>query len=371
MQTKLVHTVRDVERDVWNKILKGPLHSYEWFCYIEEQYKHDYIPYYFLFYEQDLLSFILPMFVPIIEFNTYNRIYWGRFQKFVKFLPGLQKKPLICFSPNPNTSTAGLFKFNKICKETLHEIIASIDEFSKSNSITEIVFMFILEENMQEIKILENHGYSKVYLASSGVLENSFHSFDDYLLSLTKKRRKVVRNEINKFSKCGANLEVIERPVDELETLHKLADNIQEKHNAGFHPYSAEKMKSVFENMKPYLTCIAAKAGDEIIGSLSILEKDGFMTTYGLGLDYEKARDNGMYFYMAYYNTIMEMIKRGINSIDFDIYAYKAKERRGCRLVPQYVVIKPLKHKLFFTIWQHVLNRQYKKKFLDSYNSNR
>ena len=246
-------------------------------------------------------------------------------------------------------------------------MIRAIEGIAKENAITEIVFMFMLEDNKREITIFEEDKYQKIFLSSPGILNNSFHSFNEYIESLKPNSRSIVRREIKNFVKSGNVLEIVNDPVNQLASLYKLANNIQEKHEMQSPAYTLEKMKLVFENMKEYLSCFIVRTKNDIIGTVSLLEKDGVLITYALGLDYEETKKSSTYFYLFYYNSIMEMINRRIGSIDFDMNAYIAKERRGCRLVPQYILIKPLKRKLFFMFWKHLLNHQYRKKFHENY----
>ena len=371
MHTKITYSIKDIDRDIWNEVLKGPFFSYEWFLYIEEQYKDDYSPYYFLFYHNSRLTFILPMLAPNTMQNIYNMIYWGRLLRFLKWIPWIHKKPLMCYSICPSTSSAGFFNNNKIPDISLNEILLEINKFAVIEGFTDIVFMWVLESSIAEIKLFESNGYKKIFINSTGILYNRFNSFEDYLKSLKPNARSVVRREIKKFTQSGCEIEVLDNPFEKLNKLYTLANEIQEHHNLSDWEFSFDKMKAVFINMNKYLKSIIAKYDDEIIGTVTYLEKDGIRATYGLGFDYDKSRKNRTYFYIFYYNSIMDMIRNNISKIDFDTTSYTAKERRGCEIIPQYLLVKPLKNKLFFNAWLPLLNYQYRKKFNHQHNENK
>ena len=101
MISKVVHTVKDVDKEKWNSILKGPNYSHEWFEYIEKVYIDTYVPYYILFLDNTNIIAILPSFVPktCSKENIYAAIYWGRLLKYINSLPIFKQKPLIFFSP--------------------------------------------------------------------------------------------------------------------------------------------------------------------------------------------------------------------------------------------------------------------------------
>lgn len=367
MKTKIVNSIKDVDKEIWNSILKGPFYSHEWFSYVEEQCQDEYLPHYILVYNKSNICSIMPTFIPKTHSHAYNIRYYGRFRKFNKVFPLLHRKCLLCFSPD--TFSGGFFNSNQLVKEVLHEILLILDNIAKQNSLSDIVFMYVLKENQEEIEALESYGYQKIYLNSPGILTNTFKTFDDYISSLKPNARSTARREIKKFMKSESALEVTYTPSNEIEILHKLANNIQEKHNVEEHPYSKEKMKTVFDYMKEYLTCYVVKYNKKIIGTVSLIEKDGILVTFGLGLDYGNSIKTGTYFYLFYYKTIIEMIERKIDSVNFDALSYTAKERRGCNLVPQYMLIKRTKGRIFFKLWKNILNYQYKKKFHTAYYS--
>jgi predicted N-acyltransferase len=368
MVTRIINCVKDVNVEVWNAVLRGPFYSHEWFSYVEEQCQDEYLPFYILAYKDNEICSILPTFVPKTINNAYDIRYWGRLRKINHIFPLLHKRSLLCFSPDTLCS-AGFFSSNRLEKTVLHEILLILDDIAKEKSLSDIVFMYVLEENVEEMESLTSYGYQKVYLNSPGILKSTFQTFDEYIRSLSPNGRSTVRREMKKFKKSASILEVICTPRNEIEILHRLTNNIQEKHNVGENPYSEKKLAAVFEYMKKYLTCYVVRYDEKIIGTVSLVEKDGILATFALGLDYENILESGTYFYLFYYNTIMEMTKRKVDSVNFDALAYGAKERRGCNLVPQYMLIKRRKGKLAFGIWKHILNYQYMKKFRSYYLS--
>jgi hypothetical protein len=87
-------------------------------------------------------------------------------------------------------------------------------------------------------------------------------------------------------------------------------------------------------------------------------------------LDFAKTRTSRTYFNLLYYHSIREMIARRAPHINFNQMAYKVKESRGCRLVPQYMFVKVLHGRRWMRLWLRLLDLRYRQKFAREYNRN-
>jgi hypothetical protein len=119
--------------------------------------------------------------------------------------------------------------------------------------------------------------------------------------------------------------------------------------------------------MRPYLKHYVVSTGEGPIACLSLFEKDRLINTYALGLDFAKTRKSRTYFNLLYYHSIREMIVRRVPYINFNQTAYKVKESRGCRLVPQYMYVKALRGRRWMRLWLRLLDLQYRRKFAQEY----
>ncbi|MFC1876995.1 GNAT family N-acetyltransferase [Thermodesulfobacteriota bacterium] len=365
MVTKTINTIKEIDRTLWNNTLRGAYFSYEWFEYIEEIFAAEYRPFYLLCFDGSHLKAILPAFAPNSYDNIYTRLLLGRAKPILDKLKLFRGTPLLCIAPE--AGGRGYFTDQRVDHNVIGELLQAGDKIVEQEKFTGMVFPFVLDEQHREITLLESMGYQKIFLNKAGVFYNRFTNFEEYRSTIPKKMRNLIKREISRFNEAGCTLEVLERPADQVRLLYRLAYNIQKKHQTTNIRSEEKQMQTVYAKLARYLTCYVVKKDDQTIGAISLLEKDEVIATYGFGLEYEQTIKNRTYFYLLYYHTIMEMIKRDITSINFNAMAYKIKERRGCKLIPQYMLIKPRKGKRLMCVWKHCLNYQYQKKFKQNY----
>jgi predicted N-acyltransferase len=204
-----------------------------------------------------------------------------------------------------------------------------------------------------------------------GILEGKFKTFNDYLLSLPPVKRKAVKQDMRKFKKSGFVLEAVNDPLPIAEKIHELTMNVFHRHNFMPTDFNKRSLASSFRFMQEYMQTFVIRKSGKIISTHTIVEKNGIIESHALGLDYKELGDSRSYFYVFFYNTIMEMIKRKANYINFFQMAYKTKERRGCRLIKQYMLVKSLKANSFLDRWLAFAHRRYAHKFESDYRTGR
>jgi predicted N-acyltransferase len=366
MVIKVFRTIKQIDKNAWNYVTKGPFLSYEWFEFLEETLTDEFIPYYIAYYRKEMLVGALPAFCPTTNENVYEKLILGRFKKFTDKFNLPTRKALLCFSPY--SSGKYILTDAKLDFRVLIELINTLEKLALENRMSEIVFLFLKENESEIINYLEGNGYIKVFLNSVGILKNRFTSFEDYLRTLPKSRRKQARRDIRKFNKSGNTIELVKDPLTEIKKIYILKENIIKKYPSSPDKMDLHTLETSFKKMQKYMTTFLVKSEDEIIGSLTLLEKDHIINTYALGLDYLKTNESRAYFYLLYYNTIMKMIERNVPYINFNQAAYKVKEVRGCELTKQYMLIKILKGNFWKKRWLHLVDYQYRHKFLKEYN---
>lgn len=365
-QCRIVESIKSVDRKEWNNATRGPYSSYEWFEYIEELSGDELIPHYILCYDDDQLVGVLPTFCPETSENSYENYLFGRLNKWFLRLKFVNRMPLICFLPY--AGGAYVFSDNNYTEDVLRQLIWTFEKTARENGMSEVVFLFIKETEGALIEHLEKRGYEKVYLNSVGIIENRFQRFEDYLMSLSRRRRESVRRDISKFRNSQYTIEVTREENPDIQTICRLRDNISRKYPSVNSNLTPQAVALCFEKMTPYRTHYFVKSDDECIGALTIFEKDNLVNTYGFGLDFDKARVSRTYFSLLYYSTIREMVERKAAYINFNQMAYKVKEARGCELVRQYMYIKVLKGRAWMKPWLRILDWRYQEKFRNEYD---
>jgi len=199
---------------------------------------------------------------------------------------------------------------------------------------------FLYVENLNSITPLLSTSCSVFLRTDTSVwITVPWNGFEDYLRSLSRKRRDSVRREMKNFQQSG--LAIVVRNLSMLPTdrLAALMLNVQTKyhHNVerGIKPFveQIERLKRI-----PLTNIVyAAYSRSEIVGfSLFYLYRN---TLYAriVGFDYTLLeRDNFGYFNIAFYRPIHDATRYGINKIDYGMGAIEAKLGRGGDLLPTY-----------------------------------
>jgi predicted N-acyltransferase len=366
METKIINTIHDVAKDSWNDFTRGPLMSYEWFAYVEKIKAACLEPFYIICYEGDRIKGVLPTFCPMTWDNVFNDFIFGRFQRFFNPLNILGGKILLCYSP---LSSGDIFWGRHIDMSTGELLIERLEELAIHKKISIIAFLHVQETSKSEIKWLESKCYKKVFMNSVGIIEGKYSGFDEYLLSLSPVKRKAVKQDIRKFNQSGLVLTSEDYSLQLVNKIHSLLMNVNRKHN--YQPRHTNKhlLALSFDYMQNYLNTFVVRKRGKIIATHTIIEKDGIIESFALGLDYAELGDSRSYFYVFFYNTIYEMVKKKAHYINFYRMAYKTKERRGCRTTKQYMLVRSMTNSIFIKKWFSLVNRRYQKKFEKIYTA--
>ena len=368
MNTTIIDTIHAVDKESWNNLPGGPFFSYEWFAYIEAIEGPRLRPFYLLCYDNNLLKGALPVFCPTLRDNIFNKILFGRYKILMNISDLLVGKVMLCFSPKAGED---IFRGYHLDSAVFDSLRRGIEVLAQRLELSTIAFMGVHETSLAEIKWLEGCGYKKVLLNCVGILEGEFQEFNDYLLSLSPVKRKAVKQDIRKFKKSGFVLEAVDDPLAITEKIHELTMNVCHQHNFTPTDFNKHSLASSFEFMQDYMQTFVIRKSGKVISTHTILEKNGIIDSHALGLDYKELGDSRSYFYLFFYNTIKEMIKRNARYINFFQMAYKTKERRGCRLIKQYMLVKSLKGNRILDKWIGFAHRRYEHKFRSDYQTGR
>jgi predicted N-acyltransferase len=292
----------------------------------------------------------------------------GRYKEQLLRLPAFRRRHLVCYAPLAGGNY--LISDNAIQGEILKDIVVAMEDAALQGAYSEVVFLFIKAMDAEWIELFDCRGYQRVYLNSVGVINNSFEDFEGYLQSLSPPQRKAVKGDLRAFRKSGFTIDEWGGSFREIDTMMGLVGNIDRRYPSIRWNFTKSFLSACFDHMHPYLKSYVVPTGDGPIGCLSLLEKDRLINTDALGLDFAKIRTSRTYFNLLYYHSIREMIARRAPYINFNQTAYKVKESRGCRLVPQYMYVKALKGRWWMRLWLQLLDLRYRRKFAREYGRN-
>jgi predicted N-acyltransferase len=367
-QIDIIDTIHKIGAHEWNDATRGPFFSHEWFRFVETIAEFDLQPHYLTCRQEGRLIAALPAFAPQNQHNTYASYLLGRYKEKLLRLPSFRCRPLVCYAPLAGGKY--LMSDNPIGGGSLKDIVFALEDAAFRGGYSEIVFLYIKAMDTEWTKLLDCLAYQRVYLNSVGVIENHFGDFESYLKGLSRRQRKAVKSDLQAFRKSGYSIDERGVSTRELEAMMRLVGNIDRRYPSTRWNYTKSFLSACFDHMQTYLKNYVVSTGDGPIGCLSLFEKDRLINTYALGLDFAKIHASRTYFNLLYYHSIREMIARQAPYINFNQMAYKVKESRGCRLVPQYMYVKVLRGRWWMSLWLRLLNFQYRRKFTTEYGRN-
>jgi predicted N-acyltransferase len=360
-RTRIIDSVARIDRESWNRATRGPFFSYEWFEYVEAVCTDRFAPQYIVCHHNDRLVGVLPAFQVKTHDNAYENYLFGRLKKIAQLLLVFRRTPLLCISP---FSGGGyFFSDNDYSATVLDRLLAEVEATARRQGRSDVVLMYVKQTESELIEALNKLGYTGVYLNSTGILNNYFRGFDDYLSSLSKSCRKSVKCDMNKFRKSPYTITASSDETPNADLIYELIGYFERRHPPERSFYTADKIKTCLKKMAPYSTVYSVGSADEQIAVVTLFEKDGIINTYAFGIDFDRAQKNRAYFNLLYYNTIQEMIVRKARCMNFNPMAYKVKESRGCALTKQYMYVRVLKGRFWLMPWLTLLDRQYRHKF--------
>lgn len=361
----MVRSVHDIDSAKWNQVTRGPFFSHEWFQFVEQTERKQYQFYYLVAYESDKLIGALPVLIPMSSGNIYQNYLYGKLRPMIDKTPVKTRKLLLCYSPA--SSGSNFWSDQPFLSNGMSAYIDSLDELAQQEGVSEIVFMFLRGHEIDILERLTARGYNKIFLSAAAVLENRFNSFDGYLHSLTRNGSNGVKGDLRRFKKAGCVLEVCRHPIYKIKIIDRLMKNVQKKYPRTLTRLEPDSLKVCFEKMRPYATTYLVRRNRTDIGTVTLFNKDALLSTYASGLDYDHAKETGVYFYLFYYLPIQEMIRKNIAYLNFNHMAYRTKETRGATLISQYMLVKNVERNPAKQFWFGIVDRRYRVKFRKEY----
>lgn len=365
VKIKMVRSVYDIDAAQWNQVTRGAFFSHEWFQFVEQTERKKYQLYYLLAYESDKLVGALPAVMPMSVGNIYRNYLYGKLRPMIDKTLVKTRKRLLCYSPA--SSGSNFLSDQPFLSNALSAYIDFLDELAQEEGVSEIVFMFLRGHEAGILERLTARGYNKIFLSAAAVLENRFDSFDAYLHSLTRNGSNGVKGDLRRFKKAGCIVEVCRHPIDKIKIIDRLIKNVQKKYPRTLTRLELDSLKVSFEKMRPYATTYLVRRKKTDIGTMTLLHKDALLSTYASGLDYDHTKETGVYFYLFYYLPIQEMIRNNIPYLNFNHMAYRTKETRGAKLIPQYMFVKNVERNPAKRFWFGIVDRRYRIKFRKEY----
>jgi uncharacterized protein len=172
-------------------------------------------------------------------------------------------------------------------------------------------------------------------------LEVRWNDFDGYLASLPGRRRRDVRQELDRLAAAGVQLAVGPLSPERVPELARLEQNLLRRHGNPRQPEAVERsLARLASRFAGSALVSTATRGHQALGFLVLLPWRDELHARNAGFDREAGGDLPLYFGTCFYAPVAHAIEHGFNVIDYAGGAADAKLARGCRLVPQLLFVR-------------------------------
>jgi len=323
---EIIHSMKEIDRTVWNNLTGRDKveTSHEWLSFAEDVNFDRKLTYcHAIHRENGDITGILPAYY----INTYLWDFAVSFGllNLTNSLPKIKTLFKMTQIQLPLSIDSRYFGDKKHFKKCL----TTLEDFSKEHHHS---FLFIKNSSEK----MDLPGYLCIGLFPE-VYTEPYPSWDAYIQSQDGKQGKHMRYEYKKSIEHGTKTSICEDLDGYYNVLYRMNLNITAKYkNVLVYPeYYFKKMR---EHLPEYTKCILAENEGDITGYLLLLENDYFITCKHAGRNYQ-APDPYVYFRLIY-----ELIKYSIEKkkpISIEKGSYKAKLRRGFKLIEKWCYIKP------------------------------
>ncbi|QQR90574.1 MAG: GNAT family N-acetyltransferase [Myxococcales bacterium] len=239
---------------------------------------------------------------------------------------------LICTAPE-GFMTGPMYAYG-LSPETINTVNTSIvdglKQLGEELECAASSLLYVMEDSPIR-SYLDQTDWIPMQMNPMAILDIKWKSFDEYLSSLSRKRRESTRREMKKFKESGMIVKqerLEDLPIDRTA---ELFHNVNAKH-MGFDAGPVQHARYYIEGLLGLgltHTVYAAYQNENLVAFSLFFLQDNTLFARVMGIDYERATDYS-YFNLLFYRPIIDAIEQGVACIDFG-GMLKAKLIRGCK----------------------------------------
>ena len=314
MDLDITHTIRDIDEKEWNALV-GTRHierSHAWFRTVEDSgmRKMQYV----LVREKGTLK------AGACSFPFREKMYI--------------ELPFVVVR-SPLGTACGFFSQTP---EHARVLMQGLEHIRTQEKAQGFLFLDLLKGESASIHD-QVKGFTEVPMSENTYIDLHFNDFKDYLKSLSRKRRKNIRNTLNKARERWKIEPVFTNELSQWkEVAHRLQGYMCQYHNEYTWHLTEQFYTALEKNMKDSAEMLLFFKDDTpILFALSVNSPEVSLYKF-VGQD-PAYRDYQAYFLM-YYEGIKRAIERGQKRIYFGPTAYEFKEKIGCVREELYGLVK-------------------------------
>lgn len=342
LEVKILDSVKTIEKSQWDSIFGDIPEGYGFFRATEESKLEGFSFFYVIIYEQGTPVLIAPLFS--VDFNLDIAVD-GPIQKIISLIRKPLKrflvvKTLFCGSPFSENSILGIKNAVRNRQALINELSDVMDSICRKKRIPFIMFKDLLEENVPDLKCLEDHSFFLVESFPSVATELNFKSWDDYLKTLSKNTRKDLKRKIKK-SQSANNIDVKIRDnvVDVIDDIYKLYLNTYYAGKVKFEKLTKEFFLNVSREMPSQVKYFLYYFDGKLAAfNLCFIHKNKLIDKF-IGFDYDLAFKYNLYFFSWCYN-VKWCLENSLSVYEVGQTDYHPKLKLGGKLTRLHAYVK-------------------------------
>jgi len=317
MDIKVLSSIFDITSDQWNNLMvtPHPFMRYEFHAALERHQctgkKYGWVPQHIAAFDSKKLIAIIPVYE---KYNSYGEFVFDMAWADAYHRHGLEYYPK-WISASPYTPVSGprvLIDSNYNYQEIFSSLVQFNIEQINNKSLSSMHYLFTSDEDTQ---ILEQLGFMRRLGCQFHWSNNNYKNFDDFLATLTAKKRKNIKQERRYAEQANVDIELItgdmatETQLEAAELFYK--KTFDEKY--GTATLNLDFFKEIANTMGEQLLLIMAKRdGTYIAGAICYQDKE---TLYGRHWGCIEEHDH-LHFEVCYYQGIEYCIKKGLKNFE-------------------------------------------------------
>jgi predicted N-acyltransferase len=191
---------------------------------------------------------------------------------------------------------------------------------------------------------LRDRGFVRAAEMPGNGMDVVWSTFAEYVRDLKKAHpatAKGISHEINRSRSRNIVFRRLEHPGALEPRLHQLLCDHHRRLNGGEFPFAASFLRNLCERLGNGVVLFAALRDDLPIGVVIGFRAADTLFLPFVGIDHERRKDSFAYFNIAYNEPIRYAIETKIRSIYCGKLLYHVKLRRGFRVMPLYMYLRP------------------------------
>ncbi len=228
-------------------------------------------------------------------------------------------------------------------REVCHQAVGSAEEVAKREGVEVVAFLNVPSREKDLIDALRHRGYLECRRAKSAYLPIRWKTYDEYLRSFSRSRRKGLKSEKRKAQRLGLEIKSISR-FSRLSKRFCEIDAEMWRVRGKSSPYHPEYYELLDERMGLDSVAVAGYIDGEIQGFTILLGRKGRTCAFHYaGLPTPSVRKSNLYFNICYGYAISRAIRHRSKEVRYGPAALHVKRGRGCQLEDLTMFFKPLR----------------------------